>query len=154
MSFPIPQPLPSDRGVLERDYHFVSTAVWPQMTTMMPGLYQNPLHRSQRTYAVTFSQTEVYIPQSRYTCCPWVTTTCYDQYGDPHNCFYVHTDNWPQRWDLFNQNWTVRLVPATAATLPQILETHPQNFVPGVLASYQAPQLGSSVETLQLINGH
>jgi len=143
-----------ENDALERDYNFVATAVWPQMTTMMPGLYQNPLHRGQRTYAVTFAQAEVYIPNRRLQCCPWITTTCYDQYGDPHDCEVWHMDNWPQRWDLFNQNWTVRLVPATASTLPEILETHPQNFVPGVLSNYQAPQLGTSLENFRLVNGH
>jgi hypothetical protein len=159
--FPQPDPerflyqtVQQENEVLERDYNFVATAAWPQMTTMMPGLYQNPLHRGRRTYAVTFAQAEVSIPRARYVCCPWVTTTCYDLYGDPQPCFHVHVDNWQRQWDLFNQNWTVRLVPATAATLPQILETHPQNFVPGVLSNYQPPQLGATLDEFRLVNGH
>lgn len=149
-----PRTLSEENAAIERDYNFVTTAIWPQMTTMMPGLYQNPIHRGQRTYALTFAQAEVYVPLGRYTCCPWVTTTCYNEYGEPYSCNIPHAENWPRRLDLFNQNWTVRLVPAAASTLPQILQIHPQNFVPGVLTTYQAPQLGTSVETLQLINGH
>ena len=142
--------------ILERDYNFVATAQWPQMTTIMPGLYQNPLHRDQRTYAVTFAQAEVYLPQRRYTCCPWATpyTRIDPTTGLPLTEYISHVDNWPRQWDLFNQNWTVRLVPATASTLPEILETHPRNFLPGLLSGYQAPRLGTSLENFRLVNGH
>jgi hypothetical protein len=145
-------------AILERDYEFVATAHWPQMSTMMPGLFQNPLHRGQRTYAVTFAQAEVYIPRARYACCPWSTPyTCYRQVNGvqvPFTCYIDHYDNWPHQWDLFNQNWTVRLGPATAENLPAILQTHPQNFVNGLLSNYQAPTLGNSTQNFRLVNTH
>ncbi len=149
-------PLTDTNRILERDYNFMATAHWPQMQALMPGLFQNPFHRGLRTYAVTFAQTEVYLPQARFTCCPWATPV---QRTDPGTGlttidYIPHYDNWPRTWDLFNQNWTVRLVPATASTAPDILQTHPQNFVPGVLSGYQPPNIGAAAESFSLINGH
>lgn len=145
-------------AILERDYQFVATAHWPQMQTMFPGLFQNPLHRDQRTYAVTFAQVEVYVPRARYACCPWTTPhVCYrDENGVriPYTCYEDHYDNWPRQWDLFNQNWTARLVPATATNIPVILQTHPQQFISGMLSGYQAPTLGTAAQGVSWLTTH
>jgi hypothetical protein len=34
-------------------------------------------------------------------------------------------ENWPNHWDLWNQNWMTQLVPATADSVVQILQTPP-----------------------------
>ena len=144
--------------IIERDYQFVSTAHWPQLQTMMPGLFKNPLHRDTKTYAVTFAEAEVYIPRARYRCCPWATSyPCVKTINGVQirtTCYNDHYDNWPGQWDLFNQNWTTRLVPATAANLPTILQTHPQNYVTGLLSGYQAPTIGLSSQAFNLVNTH
>ncbi len=142
--------------VIARDYQFVATAHWPQMSTMMPGLFANPMQRGQRTYAVTFAQAEVYIPRARYACCPWSTPhTVFDPTANQWVTRYAdHSDNWPQQWDLFNQNWTVRLVPAMSDSVPAILQTHPQNFVNGLLSNFEAPTPGNSTQNFRLVNTH
>jgi hypothetical protein len=133
-----------DHQLLERDYMFVAAAYWPPMSTMFPGLFQNPLDRDSRAYAVTFAQAHVYIPRQRFRCCPWSTpAVCFatDPSGNryAYRCWSDHYDNWPRRWDLFNQNWTVKLTPATATQLGPILATHPGGNVVG----YQPPALWS-----------
>lgn len=143
---------PNDQAVLEQDYTFVSGAYWPPMKPLFPGLFSNPLERDNQAYAMTFAQTHLYIPRARYACCPWATPyTCYDQFGNPYTCWVDHYDNWPRRWDLFNQNWTVKLVPATATYIGPILATHPG----GTVQSYRAPNLGSINDSdLRAINFH
>lgn len=59
------------------------------------------------------------------------------------------------RWDLFNQHWTVKLVPATSTAVPQIVSQHPGNATNGALQNYQAPPLQNvSQQTFHLVNGH
>lgn len=42
-------------------------------------------------------------------------------------------------WDLFNQNWSVKLVPASSATVLDVLPQHPSNFLSGYLSNLQPP---------------
>ena len=59
------------------------------------------------------------------------------------------------RWDLFNQNWTAKLVPATAANVPTIVSQHPGSYLNGGLQNYQPPPLQNvSQHTFHLVNGH
>jgi hypothetical protein len=142
----------NDQQLLERDYMFIAGTYWPPLQTMFPGLCQNPLARDSRTYAVTFAQAHVYIPRARFACCPWShPVLCYDDDGRPMTCWVDHYDNWPRRWDLFNQNWTVKLTPATATQWGPILATHPGGTVQG----YDAPAVWSvSDEDLRAVNFH
>ena len=48
-------------------------------------------------------------------------------------------DPWPGNWDLFNQNWTVRLVPTTSPTMPFVLQSPPTGVVQQPV---QLPNLG------------
>jgi len=141
-----------DHKLLERDYMFVGAAYWPPLSPMFPGLFQNPISRDSRAYAVTFAQAHVYIPRARFACCPWSTPSiCYDQNRIPYTCWTDHYDNWPRRWDLFNQNWTVKLTPATVTYLTAILATNPG----GTVQSYAAPALGNvSDSDVRAINFH
>jgi hypothetical protein len=57
-------------------------------------------------------------------------------------------ENWPRHWDLLNQNWTVKIVPATATAIPEILQTPPTDNV-------RMPDLGAArVEHLNRVNTH
>lgn len=144
------------QATLERDYQFVSTAYWPPLSTMFPGLFRNPLERDSRTYAVTFAQADIYIPRRRYACCPWAyPVPCTDPSGQRTTCWIDQYDNWPHEWDLFNQNWTARLTPATASSLIPVLQTHPSQYLTGYLASYVPPRVGSLSQTqLQIVSPH
>ncbi len=144
---------PTDQTVLETDYTFVSGAYWPPLKPLFPGLYENPLRRDSQTYALTFAQAHLYIPRARYACCPWSSRyTCYDAQRQPYPCWVDHYDNWPRRWDLFNQNWTVKLVPATTRYIGPILATHPGH---AAVSRYRAPNLSSITDQeLRSVNYH
>jgi len=43
------------------------------------------------------------------------------------------------QWDLFNQNWTVKLVPATSGEVLDVLPQHPGNYLDGYLAGRTPP---------------
>jgi hypothetical protein len=59
------------------------------------------------------------------------------------------------QWNLFNQNWTAKLVPATAASVPTIVSEHPAGYLDGGLQSYQSPPLqGVSLQEFNLVNTH
>ena len=64
---------------------------------------------------------------------------------------------WEQfgQWDSFNQNWTAKLVPATAANVPTILSQHPGPYLNGALMGYQPPNLQNvSLQSFHLVNTH
>jgi hypothetical protein len=64
---------------------------------------------------------------------------------------------WEQfgQWDSFNQNWTAKLVPATAAHVPTILSQHPGTYLNGALLNYQPPRLQNiPLQQFHLVNTH
>jgi len=96
--------------------------------------------------AMTFAQTSLFIPRARM----WIRQNFQAQQdglhlggtwgwdggppsrkedepgGQPLDTDDVWVgENWPARWDLWNQNWMTQLVPATADSLIQILQTPP-----------------------------
>lgn len=155
----------SDQQILERDYRFVSAVYWPHLQTMFPGLYQNPLHRESKVYALAYAESEVYIPRARYRypnnpCQPWrefrrgIRLDGSGSWNSFEDCIDSY-DNWNRDWSLFNENWTSRLVPANARNLPWILSQHPGQYLNGALGSYRAPQLNAlSPEDLAVISPH
>lgn len=145
-----------NQEVLDRDYRFVGMAYWTPLSTMFPGLFRNPLDRDSQSYAVTFAQAEIYIPLKRYACCPWAyPVRCLDQNGEPTTCWIDQYDNWPREWDLFNQNWTARLTPATSVSLIPILQIHPNQYLSGYLSNYTPPRVaGISPAVLEVLSSH
>jgi hypothetical protein len=138
--------------VLEKDYTFVGVAYRKHVDEMAPRMYTNP--SDQTADAMTFSQITLFIPRSRYLFHngSWVYYTYYyDEELDrwipvPH----AWMDDWSNEWSLFNQNWMVKLVPATAEAIPEILETHP-----GGMADTRPPDLGNpSIEEINAISTH
>ncbi|MFV0442422.1 MAG: Tad domain-containing protein [Planctomycetaceae bacterium] len=122
----------TNNAVLDKDYTFIGLAYRAHVREMGPGtdrfpMFRNPLKRSSD--AVTFAQVSVFIPRFMYTCCPWATLRRPDP-NDPDGPprWWVHNNGWPTAWNLFNQNWTVKLVPATVATIPEILQASPARF--------------------------
>ena len=78
------------------------------------------------------------------------------RYIDDRNTFSFDA-RWEKlgRWDLFNQHWAAKLVPATAVAVPTIVAKHPGNTLDGALQNYQAPPLQNvSQQDFQILNGH
>lgn len=132
---------------LEDRFMFVGVAYWPKLPEMLPGLFSNP----QVADAQTFAQVMLFIPQPRLVK-GWrrigdegdgsidlggVPGDMVELPGDRQPTdpgadweWYVVRQGRPRQWDLLNQNWTCQLVPATASTIPEILQTDPGGSLP------------------------
>ncbi len=134
--------------LLEKDHTFVSVAYWLHFNETFPGLFSNLLDRDGQSDALTFAQASVFIPRWRYRCCPWLVPVT-DNWGRDAG-FALNRDNWPSNWDLFNQNWTTKLVPATSPAVVPIIQTPPPE-----LPTFRSPNLGSAdIEDLKRISLH
>lgn len=88
----------------------------------------------------TLSNTDPGNPQVWWHLPPFAMITRWEQYG---------------QWDSFNQNWTTKLVPATAANVPKILSNHPGQYLNGALSGYQAPNIQNiSPQQFHFVNTH
>jgi hypothetical protein len=64
---------------------------------------------------------------------------------------------WEQfgQWDSFNQNWTTKLVPATANNVTTILSQHPAPYLNGALQGYLPPNVQNiPLQQFHLVNTH
>jgi len=140
---------------LRRDYQFVSVAYWSHIDETFPGLFKNRLNREPGSDAQTFAQVAVFIPKRRHVCCPWATPfrcerTLPDGTVIQDICWRNHRESWPQGWNLLNQNWQCKLVPATADSLPDILSQSPSD-----LPTFRPPNLTNvTAGDLRKINKH
>lgn len=146
-----------DQDKLRLDHNFVGVVYWPQKPQFFPGMFQHPLQRD----AIAFSQVFVFIPRARYLragdCHPWCRQRmeCVQGAGGQTICYPVCDvsiyDNWPREWDLFNQNWMVKLVPATVDTLADIIRTPPAS----IASAAQPPNLaGVTTQDISYVNTH
>lgn len=130
---------------LDRDHMFVGVVYRQHLKESGPGLFRNPIE--YQSDALTFSQASVFPPKGRGFLrvagsgpsergigggyggdagidlpdngngqVPGNITPDQERWG---------YENWPEHWDLLNQNWTVQLVPATSPKLPEILKADP-----------------------------
>jgi len=159
------------RTYLEADFHFVATVYRRHPRETGPGLFHNPLE--PHADALTFAQVQLYIPFPR-------RFLTYAGHGSPTQRIGLGgsfgfdggidlpqpppqpgdqspelerwpRENWPTYWDMLNQNWTVRLVPATVVTLPDILQTNPG----GNFAEFRPPNLGNAtISDIKKISTH
>jgi hypothetical protein len=160
------------RERLEREFQFVSIVYRAHLPEFAPGLFQNPLNAESD--ALAFAQVSLFIPRPRRyltilgqggTVQPAsiggtfgidIQTQLPPQPADPDQSHNPEderwpSENWPTRWDLLNQNWTVQLVPATVGTLPQLLQTPP----PSEEQPFRLPNLqGLTNRDLKRINTH
>lgn len=135
----------NNNSQLENDYQFVGISYRRHLPEMGQLMFRNPL--ASKSDAMAFAQIELYIPQPRLRCCPWlVPIETRDGYT-----YADRTDYWPRDWDSFSQNWTVRLTPATHANLKTITETAPnvESFNLRVLSTQQLSEL-----EFQTLNTH
>jgi len=147
----------SPMSFLEQSHTFVGVVYWPRMQQKSPVFFRYPLAMD----AVAFAQTSVYVPKARYRCCPWATA--YWSGSPPRINWVDNYDNWPEFWnmqtqrrvpvwDVTNQDWIAKLVPATSDSLAAILQSQQsQQYAPGV----RTPSLGGlSSSSLRRINTH
>jgi hypothetical protein len=156
---------------LNNDFSFVGVAYRPHVELRAHDFFTDgpderlPLDR--QADAVTFAQIRMFIPRRRFYCCPWAVPT-YTETGNPAG-WYPNTDNWNfnwrdrnrQRyqkyaWSTFNQNWTIKLVPATAQSIPDILSAPPPPGSPVERAGLRTPQglRRMSPESFRALNTH
>lgn len=67
------------------------------------------------------------------------------------------SEGWPRDWSLFNQNWTVRLVPATHSRLLDVLTTYPpaEAIATGEPLQVVLPPIRSlDMQVIREINNH
>ena len=123
------------------------------MDEFFPGVFHNPLNGNPKnpadnSYTVTFAESTIFIPKPRYirrnnSCLPWQGPS-YNYWGQLVGCHDL-VENRPPAWDLFNQNWTAKLVPANSDSVLAILRQHPG----GSLSRFQPPQFsgpGGSID--------
>lgn len=136
------------RQILERDFSWIGVVYWPHVAPTFPGLFKQPIQGD----SVMFAEVQVYIPLKRYLCCDWVYWyTIRNPNGTTTRVPVNRYENWPSNWDLFNQNWSSRLVPATHPQLPAILASSPGQTAPGAIL----PNLNSlDTATINSINTH
>jgi hypothetical protein len=108
---------------LEQDYHFVGVAYRKKMPAIMPRVFTDSLAIDNQA----FSQGMLFVPRGRIV--DW-------RYGPLG--IYAIRQGVPRHWDLWNQNWSFQLVPATAASVPAILGRPPATpFVDPSVGSFK-----------------
>jgi len=115
-----------DEMTLERDYMFVGVAYRKQIIPEMPGAF----HDSLSTDAQAFTQGILCVPQPRlHWHGPWWEWVN-DAFGMPYQKYHPwgHSgfEQSAYTWDMFSQNWSFHIVPATSESIGLILQTQPQ----------------------------
>ena len=135
-----------DNQLLDHDYTYVGIAYRAHVNEMAPKMYANPIDQSAD--AITFAQVSLFAPRFMYRCCGW-----YRPWTDYHGYVHwgLHTNGWPGSWNLFNQNWMVKLSPATTPTLPSILQSNPGGYA----SAARLPNLGgATISEIDAVNTH
>jgi len=146
-------PPPGNNEYLEDNFVFVGVVYWGKLPEMMPGLYRNPSDSDQIAYAAASVFVPeprlvwrwhgpggggVRIPVGGVPG-DFPDITYDDQAGPPPDGEGTWSvirqyrgqerhfrPEWKARtWNLLNQRWTCQLVPATQASLAEILQTRP-----------------------------
>lgn len=121
---------------IDDDYHFLVVIYRDHVKESGPGVFRNPL--KSNSDAMAFSQFRLFLPRPRWRREPplvppqglggsfgFSSQIPARQQPDPNNNLW-YLENWPtHHWDVFNQNWTVQLVPATSEIILPILQTEP-----------------------------
>jgi hypothetical protein len=162
---------------VEQDYHFVGVCYWPPLGEFAPKLFKNPNQNSEQTYA----EVSLFIPAPRPIWSPVgggggggaAPVAIGGVPGDPLTLpgggagggnngngngnqnagWAVSMTGTQNTWDLLNQSWTVKLVPAVSNNIVTILQTTPPAVAQG--QAPRVPSLGNvTPQDLSLINSH
>jgi hypothetical protein len=134
---------------IDRDFSYVGVVYRKHVELSAPRMFQNPL--SEEADAQAYAQATLFIPRPRLRH-PWKTPVLGEdrESGQIIRWDYVG-DGWSPEWSTFNQNWTIKLVPATAESLPQILGANPGGPVAGI----RVPNMnGVSMRDVHVVNTH
>jgi hypothetical protein len=156
-------------ALLDRDFTFIAVVYAKQVPEMLPGLFVNPIEGD----ALCFAQVRMFVPWRRLQF--WLSSEGGSGRRSPFEDgngtggtpvrWTVGRQEWrtltdtgspppPDRqnaWDLFNQSWTVQLVPATHDNLAAILQTPPP--LPE-LVDFKLPNLGLSSQEIRQTSMH
>ncbi len=150
---------------LNRDFQFLCVVYRNHQQETGPGLFKNPL--AKHSDAIAFTQISLFLPRPRRYLSQGGGSPATNLGGTfglssgsggpspppPGNISPEQeqwpNENWPTHWDLLNQNWTVKIVPATATAIPTLLQTPPGG------GNVRLPNLGNvRVEQLNRIDTH
>ncbi len=159
---------------LAQNFTFLGVAYWRRVPEMLPGLFRNPMEND----AVAYAEARVFVPWLRLE---WLSdargggsdhmpiggvpgdfpdippdTPPSPPSPNPEIRHYVgrQTHRFSSQWDLFNQNWTAQLVPATQPCLARILQTPPP-LPTFAREGYRLPRLGPlRPEDIRTISTH
>ena len=149
---------------LERDFQFLGVVYRDYRRETGPRLFKNLL--AKEFDAITFAQISLFVPRARrylstgsggggiglggtFGLSGGIDSPPPPAQGpvNPEDERWPR-ENWPSHWDLLNQNWTVKIVPATATAVPEILQTPPDDDT-------RVPNLnGAQIEYLNRVNTH
>ena len=119
-------PQPGAAGfLLDSDYMFVGVAYRAKVIPAAPNLFTDSLASDNQAFA----QGMLFVPHRRIV-----------SYWGAN---YPIRQNVPTHWDLWNQNWSFQLVPATSPSVGPILSTTPTTPYAAGLASFQLPNLSA-----------
>lgn len=114
--------------ILDFDYQFVGVAYRTKVMPAAPNLFTDSLDIDNQAFA----QGMLFIPHRRIV---WYWT-------DYHlGIDYPIRQGVPTHWDLWNQNWSFQLVPATSPSVGPILATPPATPYTSGLANFRLPNL-------------
>ncbi len=157
-----------EEGVLRAEdyldgyFTFVGVTYWRKLPDLASSLFQNRTEGD----ALAFAQVRVFLPKARLVWLPpasWSREPVGGLPGvdiqlpgeDPGTGdgigWHIGREGVHQEWDLFNQNWTAQLVPASVAALEAILQTPPPSSA-FVQQNLRLPNLAGS--DLRRLNTH
>ena len=132
------RPSPGAAGfLLDSDYMFVGVTYRTKVIPAAPTLFTDSLASDNQAFA----QGMLFVPHRRIVGY-WGANIPIRQ-------------NVPTHWDLWNQNWSFQLVPATSPSVGPILSTTPATPYTEGLASFQLPNLsGVDADDVRRLTTH
>ena len=162
---------------LERHFTFIAVVYWNKLPEMLPGLFRNPAEADSQAYAAV----EMFVPRPRLVWYYWSPASSgrgsnpigglpgdFPELpsipgdddgggGDGETGFgrwRVGRQGVPTDWDLWNQRWSARLIPAVQPAIAAILATPPP-LAEFAARNMRTPNLGSLTgDDLRQINTH
>ena len=136
------QPTTGGAGsLLEADYMFIGVTYRTKVIPLAPRLFADSLAIDNQAFA----QGTLFVPHRRI-----VGYRVHPQLG-----YIPIRHGVPTHWDLWNQNWSFQLTPATSESVGFVLATPPTTPYTAGLASFKYPNLsGVSAADIHNVNRH